>query len=661
MIIKNIHLCNYRQYKGHHTINTDVNGNSKSIIVFYGENGSGKTTIMEAVRFAFLGPRILSLEGYAESEYPDFLDSAINDKVKSKKKAESYVQLDLILNNNQNVSIRRNIQRDGNSFSDNLTLLSDSDTMELIPSEYWEDFLSNIIPTEVSEYFILDGETINQITKQKKVDDLVKSSAKVLMGFTKLDSLREDLTLLANSIAEKSTKDSKLLGYKKRVDSELIKLFTQQNDLILRQDELWKEIEALQKQIAKHEKESRHKIGIGAKAHRSEEDDLSVVLELEKEQVNKLHELCDVEYPLALLKSIRSDTIEKIDDIIKKDHLYLSDDEKAQLNKLMKKALNKKLKDQPKEDKQKVLRAIKDSIDDIQSMNGILNYAKDFSKSELSEAQQLLKSINEKKLSADLSKIFSKIDSLDKKKYRIMDKKVNAEFSAFIEKYEELKTKHSEMMTEHIANRDKLKDIEKKIDNALNRKTSYEEKIFKSMVEDKKLDLTLKANKVLETYMNRMISEKSKEMSEAITKIHREVAHKSDLIKKIDVSPTSLKVTPKSSNGKTIPPKKLSTGETEIFHLSVLWGMTKISQSKLPILIDAPFEKLDHKHVKNLVTKLLPKISHQTILFVHDRELDDKTVESIKPSILRAYHVQRPSRTVGTKLTNKQLKNWRVN
>jgi len=661
MIITKIHLCNYRQYRGLHTINTNVNGNSKSIIIFYGENGSGKTTIMEAVRFAFLGSRILKLEGYAESDYSEFLESAINDKIKGSKKAESYVQLDMLLNNNQNVSVRRDIQFHNATYLDKLTLLSDADVMEIIPSDYWEDFLINLIPTEVSEYFILDGETINQITKQRKVDDLVKSSAKVLMGFTRLDSLRGDLKLLAESIAERSSKDSKVYNYKKKTDNELALLYSKQNDLIIHQDKLSGEIEFLENQMMQLEKESRHKIGIGTKAHTSKKDDLSTVLDQEKEQSTKLHELCDIEFPLALLGSIKEDTIAKIEDIIKKEQLYLSDDEKAQLNNLMKKALNEKLRSQSKKNREIILHAVEESIDEIQSMNGILNYAKDFSKSELTEARELLNSIDENQLNQYLKEIFTELESLDKKKYKIMDMKVNAEFSAFIEQYEALKSQHSEKMTEKIANRDLLKEITKKIDNAKHRRDIYEDKIFKSMVNDKKLDLTLKANKVLEEYMNQMISEKSKEMSEAITRIHLEVAHKNDLIKKIEVSPDTLKVIPMGADGKKISTKKLSTGETEIFHLSVLWGMTKISQNKLPILIDAPFEKLDHKHVKNLVTKLLPKISHQTILFVHDRELDDKTVESIKPSILKAYHVQRPSMRIGTKITNKQLKNWRGN
>lgn len=57
MKINKISLFNFKSYAGLHEIDLSVN-NEKNVVLLIGSNGSGKTTILEAVKLCLYGRKV---------------------------------------------------------------------------------------------------------------------------------------------------------------------------------------------------------------------------------------------------------------------------------------------------------------------------------------------------------------------------------------------------------------------------------------------------------------------------------------------------------------------------------------------------------------------------------------------------------------------------
>jgi len=117
------------------------------------------------------------------------------------------------------------------------------------------------------------------------------------------------------------------------------------------------------------------------------------------------------------------------------------------------------------------------------------------------------------------------------------------------------------------------------------------------------------------------------------SRLHR----KKDMIHRIEIKPQTFDITLYNRNGKKIEKSSLSSGELEIFAMSMVWSLAKISGQKLPFIIDTPLGRLDSSHRDNLLQLFFPYASHQMVIFSTDTEVDRKYFDLLKPFISRSY------------------------
>ena len=84
---------------------------------------------------------------------------------------------------------------------------------------------------------------------------------------------------------------------------------------------------------------------------------------------------------------------------------------------------------------------------------------------------------------------------------------------------------------------------------------------------------------------------------------------------------------------------RLSSGEKQIFAISILWALRKISGRPIPVIIDTPLARLDSKHRNNLVNTYFPEASHQIIILSTDTEIDKGYFEKLSKFISHSYHL----------------------
>jgi DNA sulfur modification protein DndD len=90
--------------------------------------------------------------------------------------------------------------------------------------------------------------------------------------------------------------------------------------------------------------------------------------------------------------------------------------------------------------------------------------------------------------------------------------------------------------------------------------------------------------------------------------------------------------------GKPMRPE-LSAGERQVLSLSFITAMSRVSDEEAPLVMDTPFGRLSSHH-RDTITRYLPQLADQLILFVTDEELRDKARENLQNRIGAEYRLE---------------------
>ena len=112
---------------------------------------------------------------------------------------------------------------------------------------------------------------------------------------------------------------------------------------------------------------------------------------------------------------------------------------------------------------------------------------------------------------------------------------------------------------------------------------------------------------------------------------------KDNLITDIGIDPGSLAVELRGSDGTVIAAEALSAGERQLLAVALLWGLAQASGQPLPVVIDTPLGRLDSAHRRRLLDRYFPHVSHQVLLLSTDTEIDAEAYEAIKRDVGHAY------------------------
>ncbi|WP_041741447.1 AAA family ATPase [Caldicellulosiruptor kronotskyensis] len=168
MILKQLRIKNFRQFKGEQVISFPVDGD-KNVIVVLGNNTAGKTTLIQAFYWVLYGKT-----NFKNKETLLNLEEA--NSMKPGEKKEVMVSLILVDRGIEYTITRR--QQYEYIGTRNLRVSNSKIEMEykdeqgnirLIINELdIKDSINKILPEELSEYFFFDGERIGNLAKRDK-------------------------------------------------------------------------------------------------------------------------------------------------------------------------------------------------------------------------------------------------------------------------------------------------------------------------------------------------------------------------------------------------------------------------------------------------------------------------------------------------------------
>lgn len=278
MLLESIILKNFRQYYQEQKIDFSISS-TKNVTVIHGENGSGKTALLNAFSWCL----------YEKLDLPN-PDNIINehaiDELKENEEVECSVTLNFSDNDKKYTLVRRVRAVKKNNqityFEPEVVLnCKINGQLEEIDNPTVE--INRIIPENLRTYFFFDGERIDNLSKEEGSDD-IKNAIKNIMGLEILERAMNH----TESARKKFLNELKKYGDPKTVDLvEKIQLLEEKKEEIISERQLqFNNIKTLDKQIK--EVEAKLKQIEGAKQLQERRDKKNEELQEIREKINKI-------------------------------------------------------------------------------------------------------------------------------------------------------------------------------------------------------------------------------------------------------------------------------------------------------------------------------------------------------------------------------------
>ena len=664
MKIKKLVLENFGLFRGRNEIHLDtrvVRGKVKPIILIGGKNGSGKTSILEAIRLCLYGSQGIS-ERISAKDYERYLRGRVHRDdsllINPTSAAVTLVFEHAHIGSKHEFTVTRSWDVKENSVSAYLNVLRDGVPLDDIDRESAEDFLIDLVPPGVAQLYFFDGEKIQKLAEAEDVDASLSDAIRNLLGLELVDRLQGDLRIYRNRFDSKE-KNTNAAGTIYLINTEIrekrdeiIELRKSVDEANSYSDSILKEIARQEARIAKEGgsyASRRDELEIQKRGHIARiaelEDDLrrhaenllpfTIVPELCGEVVSQLSAERELQEWIAIEKIVEergNNFGNRIKSLLTRDGIGI-DAEFVRAVEFEITAAIKQFSEKPKE--LKIVKSIHNLSSDqqIRLLNGI-----ERAKSEVpGQIQKLRVSLEKETRSLQKSEqALKKVPSEDQLKPMVEAiNNLNQQLGASITI---LRQKEAALGSADYA----LKELERKL-----HKVDILQREAGKLHE--KQELADRVQNVLEEYHKRLLETKSSELGEALMRRFSQLWQKGDRAKQIEINPTTYEVLLYDRHGRSVPKKELSAGEKQIYAVAILWALADVSGRPLPMVIDTPLGRLDGDHRSRLVNCYFPHASHQVIILSTDTEIDEKFFNDLSPSVshtIQLTYSQEDARTI---------------
>jgi DNA sulfur modification protein DndD len=656
MLFTKLKLVNFGLFRGYHEFDLKPRtkyGKTRPIILLGGKNGSGKTTILEAVRLCLYGPLSLGLRT-KRADYETFLKNKIHRNkhdVFDKKSASVGLEFSYAQRGEKTLYYaQRTWSLNGKSVAEDFRLEKDGELVTDLATQDWQDFIKELIPPALSQFFFFDGEQIMSFAENDNNNTQLAESIHSLLGLDLLTRLQSDLRIYLNR--ELKRKQIKKASFEiETLEQE--KDETEKRILELKQDRAQLESRILNTEGRLERLEDKLKSEGGNYATRRETvlaDKIRFESKIESVD-NQLRDLCAGLLPFFLC----GDLLLKFKETLKKEQDYHVWETSHRFAKKIRDELNKSMKDKSfwssidanlKEDVKKNITS------NIHNKLSILTKPPDKYKNLIpihdisqKDSEKIFQWIDEssdeipKKLKSILQERDELYQALQVAEMNLqrapaddaIEPLVN-DMKSLHETLGNIKKKAEYKENEIKKDERQLADTQKKIDQ------HYQNLKNEAKLSDK-LDLIGKVQTTLEDYYDKLTRSRMDNFRKKLTDCFNVLSRKEDLVRDIKIDPKTYSVTLMNGDKSSINKNELSAGEKQIYAISLLWALAQASGKLLPVIVDTPLGRLDSDHRKNLIDNYFPAVSHQVLVLSTDTEIDKRYFDELRKNISHAFNL----------------------
>jgi DNA sulfur modification protein DndD len=653
MIFNKLTLINVGNFAGTHVFNLrqkEKTAEPQPIVLFGGLNGAGKTTIFDAIKLCLYGPEMFGTIPVAK--YHEYLRKKIHaSKTTDLQPAFASIALSFDYTHQGKVCtyrVERFWENREKKLYESLKVSRNGKSITEVERDSWQDFIKEIIPLGLSQLFFFDGEKIQKMMSEESSEQLRKSIF-ALLGLDLVERLQADLKIYRSKHLQETQQENyrneldELEGQLNAVDAEIKAVNDDKASLQNSIDQLADQIATYRDKVAAQ--------GEGYYRNRLSQEEARRKLEHEIDAIkDRLRELAAGLLPIAVAASVALKLKAQVEtERSQKAATLLADSLERKCQELMTRI------DAP------------DFLAGLAVQAGTLNSLKEAVKTELAdlfsrdgrtESSPELFGYSEKQTLEVLHAIDTALTTVPAEMTALSARYESAyrelqETIAFLNKvpdeeliqpmYEQLANLNMEMggLTEKRNTMDaQLSELANRRNNIEQWIVRLERKLAAAYDLEERLQTVFKVERVLADYHRQLARQKVYAVQEEFTTIFRMLHRKEDMIATVKIDPDTFSVRLFDRQGAEISIGSLSSGELEIYAMSMLWALAKTSGQKLPFIVDTPLARLDSKHRDNLVELFFPYASHQMMIFSTNTEVDQQYFEQLEPNIAQAYNLE---------------------
>lgn len=623
----------------------------KPIVLIKALNGSGKTTLLTALQVGLYGSKLYG-NGRGREYEQLMLGLQRNDA-----DGDARVELDLRLEGHGEVeefTVSRRWSVAGGKLQETLTVLRDG-RPDLQLTEEWDDFLDNLLPAELVQLFLFDGEKIEALANPATLPDMLRRATEAFLGIGGIDSLSKDLVAVERrALVQGRDKNPKYGAAKSQlqelerqratVDAELPLLTAARAATQVRVDQLKRQLQTFQA--------NGERSGLAAyeNAAALRADEQHALKQVEQARIQVREALANPWSALARLGGLWQDyetfyeqeqetrtaqhlleAIQKRDQrVIRKVGAAISAEALAILRQVLtqdqltyRAAAKRPLHLQPAEAPSEARAKVDAATQQLQTAQQALEKAQN----ELAVAQRRLAAVPQGEQVADL---LSRLQSLSAA-LALAEAQLAQESKAFDDATAQLAY----------------------LDVRINAATDTLRKDFGGLEhEAKALDASQRARDVLALFKDRLLASKAHWLSNMISAEFAALMRKRKLVSRVQVDPESYAVSIVAPDGHELPMARLSAGERQLLAVAVLSALIRERKGQFPVAVDTPLARLDKRHRRALVQRFFAKISHQVLVLSTDEEVDEDLLTEVMPSMSKSYVLEFTDETRSTQVSS---------
>lgn len=204
MLIKTLRMENFRQFRGTTKVDFSCDPN-KNVTIILGDNTFGKTTLLQAFNWCFYGKVNFD-------QRPDFLlNYELSEEMRNGEQQIVEVEITVLHDGTEYIITRtqRYNCTNGNVRGESVPTIKvsykqEDGQTESVKATQVDNVINNILPEDLSTYFLFDTERVSSISSRRDVAEAVKG----LLGLSIMDSAIKHL----GDRAKKTTVIGKLYG-----------------------------------------------------------------------------------------------------------------------------------------------------------------------------------------------------------------------------------------------------------------------------------------------------------------------------------------------------------------------------------------------------------------------------------------------------------------
>jgi len=659
MKIDSIILHNFKSFEGTCRINglSEDLTDQKKIILIGGLNGSGKTTIFEAILLCLYGRKNKTLwpsKGTKREDYRNYMIAVTNNNAKNASlRTDLWIEVTLKDIELASMPFYLTVRRTWMIDSSNNSLVKDGcldisgpdgDSFDLVHKDAWDQFIDELIPYDVSQFFFFDGEKIQDFVKDE--DREFALSLEKVLGISLYDQLNSDLEEVRRRIVREYNKDEDAKVQMAQIDAQIAEIeqnMRKESETVARVN---KEIREIEEKIEEIDLATRRITRIQTETLEGYRAQKEGLLQEKGSLEQRIFEAIQDELPFVIAASLCQD-------------LTIQLDKEAGLAEFMaaQQALEPKIQsiasrlfeadqDAPTlsiEQRQfyarKLVQILKETLTEKPVLLQDVEMLHNLSKNDFHDIQQRIQ--NTYQTVQRLSKTITRLQEVERQLTPISQAEKQSDDPEAKRLYEERGKKVQEQATKQVVlERLKVQIDRHEADATAKRRqrTDLEKRASQTVARQNQIDYTKQLRSALEEFSHRLRAKKVSLLQEFTLEMWHKLARKKDQVKEIQINPNKqFSVELYDAKDRLIDKTKLSAGEKELLAISLIWALARLANRNLPVVIDTPLGRLDRYHRANIAANYFSSASHQVILLSTNTEIVGKEYEAVQPFLSKEY------------------------